>query len=409
MFSLQQNSNRSLFCRVLVFALISILILSISGCTGFGRMLTQPYARLLLYIDYQEQGGHAGLNLTFTEFVEGVKGEMGSNSDLIEDVDIDLGDNSAGAPQTSSSGPAPGGSSETDGDIGPLKPVGFVNYGEYDATVRAYTYYPLGNAEPAPAPGASTVSTSNSGSGWPNSSRFISVPMGAYSWCIDWTPGDVDEDGDFDYFHYIQDDPTILDENSSDELESAEEVSISAPPSAGAVFEGKCQSAPVDKSCVGKSQSVQLYTSPGWVILSDDRPEVIAHANTGDFPPPAGIAISSGGGHALQKAWILYEAGHYLEATTSGDYTAIGVQPHGESAIGWARVLFDGVEVWRGDTSSYWHDGEGYLHAVYIEVRCFPPGEHTLRIEALGVEGSGGAVGSGGRIDVPIAYFGFRP
>ncbi len=234
--------------------------------------------------------------------------------------------------------------------------------------------------------------------------------MGAYSWCIDWETGeDLDEDGYFDYFHYFQDDPTILDENDSDVLESAEEVMISAPPSAGAIFKGKCKSAPLDSSCAGKSQSVQLYTSPGWVISADTRPEVIAHANSGDFSPPEGIKISAGGGYALQKAWILYEAGHYLEATTSGDYTAIGVQPHGESIIGWARVLFDGVEVWRGDTSSYWHDGEAYLHAVYVEVRCFPPGEHTLRIEALGIEGSGGAAGSGGRTDVPIAYFGFRP
>ena len=315
----------------------------------------------------------------------------------------------AGDESTSSGQTGQDGSSGA--DYGPLKPVGFVNYGEFDATVRASTYIPLGETDPGPAPAASTVSSAKTGSGtWPNTSRFISVPMGAYSWCIDWETGeDLDEDGYFDYFHYIQNDPTILDENDSDVLESAEEVMISAPPSAGAIFKGKCKSAPVDSSCAGKSQSVQLYTSPGWVISADTRPEVIAHANSGDFPPPEGISISAGGGYALQKAWILYEAGHYLEATTGDDYTAIGVQPHGESYIGWARILFDGVEVWRGDTSSYYHDAEGYLHAVYVEVRCFPPGEHTLRIEALGIEGSGGAAGSGGRTDVPIAYFGFRP
>ncbi len=87
--------------------------------------------------------------------------------------------------------------------------------------------------------GASTVSVVNDGVGdWPNTSRFISVPMGAYSWCIDWEEGDVDDDGIIDYFHYIQDDPTILDENDSDDLESAEEVAISAPPSSGSIFEG---------------------------------------------------------------------------------------------------------------------------------------------------------------------------
>ena len=112
-------------------------------------------------------------------------------------------------------------SSDADGDYGPLKPVGFVNYGEYDATVRAYSFYPLGSTEPAPPSNASTVSVANDGIGdWPNSSRYISVPMGNYSWCIDWETGeDLDEDGYFDYYHYIQDDPTILDENDSDVLE----------------------------------------------------------------------------------------------------------------------------------------------------------------------------------------------
>ena len=115
---------------------------------------------------------------------------------------------------------------------GPLKPVGFVNYGEFDAAVRAYTFIPLGKTEPAMPSNASTTSVANDGVGdWPNTSRFLSVPMGAYSWCIDWEEGDLDEDGQIDYFHYIQDGPTILDENDSDDLNFAEEVAISAPPS----------------------------------------------------------------------------------------------------------------------------------------------------------------------------------
>lgn len=333
---------------------------------------------------------------------------------VIPDNPGESGD-SAGSGSEATLGDDPSTSGQTDGDPdtgsnGPLKPVGFVNYGEFDATVRAYTFIPLGELEPAPAPGASTVSFANDGTGtWPNTSRFLSVAMGAYSWCIDWEEGDKDDDGYFDYFHYIQDDPTILDENDSDVLESAEEVMISAPPSAGAIYEGKCEPAPAQTSCVGQSQTVQVYSSPGWVISSNYRPDVIADANQAEFPPPEGITVTAGGGYGFQKAWILHESGHYLEATTSDPYSAIGVQPHGESYIGWARVLFDGIEVWRGDTSTYWNDAEAYLHAVYIEVRCFPPGTHTLRIEALGIEGGGGALGSGGRTDVPIAYFGFRP
>lgn len=124
---------------------------------------------------------------------------------------------------------------------GELKPVGFVNYGEFDAVVMPYTYIPLGSTEAATPSNASTSSAANDGVGdWPNSSRFILVPMGAYSWCIEWEEGDVDEDGQIDYFHYIQNDPTVLDENDSDELEFAEEVAIMGPPSAAPINRGKC-------------------------------------------------------------------------------------------------------------------------------------------------------------------------
>jgi hypothetical protein len=309
-----------------------------------------------------------------------------------------------------SSSPAQTGEDSTGSGSGDLKPIGFLNYGEFDAVVMPYTYIPLGESEQALPAQTSTVSSANDGVGdWPNTSRYLTVPMGTYSWCVDWEEGDLDEDGQIDYFHYIQNDPTLLDEEDSDELEFAEEVVISAPPSSGAIYEGRCELAPIQESCAGQSQHVQVYSSPGWIIGSDYQSDLRAYANTAEFPPPEeGITVTSGGGYGFQKAWILYQAGEYLEVTFDGLYTAVGVQPHGESSIGWARVLFDGVEVWRGDTSAYWHDDQGYLHAVYIEVRCFPPGTHALRIECLGQVGSGGALGSGGKTDVPISHFGFR-
>jgi len=341
----------------------------------------------------------------YTEDRESVWYKMlGEDESVSEDDQDDSEANgvhgSAGDETTSAEGGGQDGSSEA--DYGPLKPVGFVNYGEFDAVVMPYSFIPLGKTEQAPPSGASTVSSANSGSGtWPNTSRFISVPMGAYSWCIDWEEGDLDEDGNIDYFHYIQDGPTILDENDSDELDFAEEVAISAPPSVAQVYAGKC-SVQLDDSCVGQPQETRIYSSPGWVMGTDYQPKVTAPANYFDYPSPEGITLTNGGGSGFQQAIIL-AGGQYLEATTSNLYSAIGVQPHGESTIGWARVLFDGVEVWRGDTSSYWHDAEAYVHAVYIEVRCFPPGTHTMRIEALGIAGSGG-----GQF-VPIAFFGFRP
>ena len=78
----------------------------------------------------------------------------------------------------------------------------------------------------------------------------------------------------------------------------------------------------------------------------------------------------------------------------------MGVQIMGDQYIGWGRVLFDGTEIWRGDTAHTWNDGSNY--GQYVEVRCFPPGIHTLRVENLGIEG-----GYGG-ITVPISWFAFR-
>ncbi len=97
---------------------------------------------------------------------------------------------------------------------------------------------------------------------------------------------------------------------------------------------------------------------------------------------------------------ILWQEGDWVEVTTSDTHQALGAQIHGDKTIGWARALFDGQEIWRGDASTY-TIAEGRF-GVYIEVRCSPPGTHTLRIEGLGLEGSGG-----GR-SIPVSYFGFR-
>ena len=300
----------------------------------------------------------------------------------------------------STSGESSGQVGSTGVDYGPLKPVGFVNYGEFDATVRADTYIPLGKTEPAPPSNASTVSVANDGGGdWPNTSRFLSVPMGTYSWCIDWDEGDIDGDGQNDYFHYIQDDPTILDENASDELESALEVAISAPPSTGASFEGKCKVSLEDSSCVEMNSKVNVYDL--YAMEQDNPPDIKIAANSAEQAPPEGVEISFGGvSTGYGGGMVLWQEGDWVEITTGDTYQAMGVQVHGDQTIGWARVLFDGKEIWSGDTSAH-SIAEG-RYGVYVEVRCFPAGTHTLRIEGLGKEGSGG-----GRT-IPVSYFGFR-
>jgi hypothetical protein len=114
---------------------------------------------------------------------------------------------------------------------GPLKPVGFVNHGSIAATVMAWTYKPLGSDSPGIPSNASTVSFPPTAPGlWPNSSRFLLLPLGTYTWCYYWELGDVNNDGMMEYAHAIDTRPVVLDEADSDDLDSAEQVDISAPP-----------------------------------------------------------------------------------------------------------------------------------------------------------------------------------
>jgi hypothetical protein len=92
---------------------------------------------------------------------------------------------------------------------------------------------------------------------------------------------------------------------------------------------------------------------------------------------------------------VLWGEGSWVEATTELPFEAIGVQIYGDNTIGWARMLFDGQEVWRGDTQEIWMEKGRY--GGYIEVSGFEPGRHTLRIESLGLDFH----------PVVVAFFGF--
>jgi hypothetical protein len=73
----------------------------------------------------------------------------------------------------------------------------------------------------------------------------------------------------------------------------------------------------------------------------------------------------------------------------------MGVQVLGDHTIGWARLLFDGQEVWRGDTSRI--GSKQGRFGGYIEVYNFLPGKHTLRLESMGFDYH----------PVTVAFFGF--
>lgn len=114
-------------------------------------------------------------------------------------------------------------------------------------------------------------------------------------------------------------------------------------------------------------------------------PDVIAHANAEDQTPPDGIEISYADEaipYGLHR--VIWWNADWIEVTADGAYDAMGVQILGEQAIGWARVLFDGEEVWRGDTAAIWE--KSGRHGGFIQVSGFEPGTHTLRVEALGFD-----------------------
>jgi len=114
-------------------------------------------------------------------------------------------------------------------------------------------------------------------------------------------------------------------------------------------------------------------------------PDEFALANSENIGPPPGILIDY---HVESIAFgttrVLWWDGDWIEATTEEAFSAMGVQFWGAPHSGWARVLFDGVEVWRGLTSSLGF--EQLQYGGYIEISGFQPDRHMIRVESLGFD-----------------------
>ena len=114
-------------------------------------------------------------------------------------------------------------------------------------------------------------------------------------------------------------------------------------------------------------------------------PEVVAFANQDKAQQAADIVVQfSSASVPFGVHRVLWWDGNWIEATTSLPFTAIGVQFFGEGQMGWARLLFDGEEVWNGNTAEIGY--ENYRHGGYVEISGFAPGQHTIRAESLGFD-----------------------
>ena len=130
---------------------------------------------------------------------------------------------------------------------------------------------------------------------------------------------------------------------------------------------------------------VGIAEHPGNSRQFGKPPDEFALANSENIGPPPGIQISyDAESIAFGTTRVLWWGGDWIEATTELNFSAIGVQFWGAPQDGWARILFDGVEVWRGLTSSLGF--EQLQYGGYIEVSGFQPEPHTIRVESLGFD-----------------------
>jgi hypothetical protein len=279
------------------------------------------------------------------------------------------------------------------------RPVSFVNNGPFDAVVMPWTYQPFDPLVNILPPGLSTVSFAPGGPGlWPNPSRFLGLPLGIYTFCIEWDEDeDLDNDGYIDIYHFILEGPSAdlplyVDENDPEQMSLAEEVRFSTDQIGK--LEGECGSSAAGQWNVRLLQyDVRTINNP---------PEVIAYANIEHVTPPESVSIINQGDlWRYNEVVALLKKGDWISASCNrDDVTVVGVHIIGDTNDGWGRVLVDGQEVWRGNAYGNPDSDQGGF-SNYIEISGLDPGAHTIQVENLGIEGDGGG------IHVAMYYFGF--
>jgi len=156
--------------------------------------------------------------------------------------------------------PSPG--SNPTGIGGPTRPVGFVNHGRFNAVVMPWTFVRLGSDISETPPSVSTVSTVPTSPGlWPNSSRFLSLPLGTYTWCFEWDEGDLNDDGNVDYFHFFDERSVTIDENTPNNPDLAIQVDFSTPPEGGEeILSGQCGDGDESDVIINPTPNIEIIT-----------------------------------------------------------------------------------------------------------------------------------------------------
>jgi hypothetical protein len=126
-------------------------------------------------------------------------------------------------------------------------------------------------------------------------------------------------------------------------------------------------------------------------------PDLYADANAANGDPVEGVIVSSSPESIPYGRYrILWRPEDWLTATTERSFSSMGVQFLGSEVIGWARVLFDGTEVWHGNTSTLGSD-KG-IYGGYVEISGYAPGTHTIRVERIDLDSR----------PVGVLFFGFQ-
>lgn len=136
---------------------------------------------------------------------------------------------------------------------------------------------------------------------------------------------------------------------------------------------------------VAENPDLEVVVYGGDSRFFEDPPDIFAHANSSEAPPPEGIQVTySQNSISMGLNRILWWQGGWIEATVEKPFAAMGVQFLGESQMGWARLLLDGELIWQGDVSEIGMD-KG-RHGGFVEVTGFTPGVHTIRVESMGFD-----------------------